>query len=77
EGDCVIVLGNIPPSKTNPIREGLYYQSPDISSTYYEMQVDEGHRLAYVAITRAKQVLHWFFQSNSSSDNLAHYLLNE
>ncbi|CAK2170457.1 hypothetical protein VCRA2113O324_910001 [Vibrio crassostreae] len=33
KGDCVIVLGNIPPSKTNFIREGLYYRSPDISST--------------------------------------------
>ncbi len=75
EADCVFVLGNISLPKYNPVREALYSSSPDISTTYYDMQVDEGHRLAYVAITRAKQVLHWFFKSNHSPENLVHYLL--
>lgn len=77
EADCVFVLGDISPPVKHPIREGLYYQSDDISSEskYIDMQIDEGHRLAYVAITRAKQSLHWFFKSSSRSENLVHYLL--
>lgn len=75
EADCVFVLGDISTPVQHPIREGLYYESSDISSLYIDMQRDEGHRLAYVAITRAKQSLHWFFKSSSRSDNLVHYLL--
>ncbi|MBN3494380.1 UvrD-helicase domain-containing protein [Vibrio neptunius] len=75
EADCVFVLGDISTPVKHPIREGLYYESGDISSRYIDMQRDECHRLAYVAITRAKQSLHWFFKSSSRSDNLVYYLL--
>ncbi|MFL7024274.1 UvrD-helicase domain-containing protein [Enterovibrio norvegicus] len=76
EADCVLVLGNIAPPNFHPVREGLYNASADIVGTYYQMQEDEAQRLAYVAITRAKKTLHWFFGSENASNNIVSYLLS-
>ncbi|EGR0892201.1 hypothetical protein EOE71_16605 [Vibrio cholerae] len=75
EADCVLVLGDLNPPELHPIRESFYSIAEDIAGTYYEMQLDECYRLAYVAITRARYQIHWFFSSNKPDRNLAHYLL--
>ncbi|WP_337165327.1 UvrD-helicase domain-containing protein [Vibrio fluvialis] len=74
EASCVFLLGDIASPQEHPVREALYMAAEDNLGTYLNMQKDEAYRLAYVGITRAKHVLHWFFAGKDN--NQLSFLLN-
>lgn len=74
EASCVFLLGDIASPEEHPVREALYMTAEDNLGTYFNMQKDEAYRLAYVGITRAKHVLHWFFAGKDN--NQLSFLLN-
>lgn len=74
EADCVIALGDLSNPVGHPVRESLYRKAR-MPGDYYSMQLDEKHRVAYVAVTRAKQDLHWF--TEGKKDSHVSYLLGE
>lgn len=73
EADCVIALGDIRKPSHHPVRECLYKKA-QMPGSYEEMQLDEQNRVAYVAVTRAKKSLHWFFEDRPN--NHVDYLLD-
>lgn len=65
EADTVIILGDITSPSTNPLKNAIY-SWVKMGESYDDAQRDETYRLAYVAITRAKKNLHWFFDFEKS-----------
>ena len=69
EAHTVFFIGDATEPEKHPIRATLCRFS-DIRSNYYQAQKEEQLRLAYVAVTRAKNRLYWFAESLDSNKNL-------
>ena len=59
EARSVFILGDIAPNTWNPIKTAMY-EWCQIASTYESAQYHEANCLCYVAITRAKNNVHWY-----------------
>ncbi len=69
EAHTVFFLGDATKPSEHPIRATLCRFS-DIRGNHYEAQKEEQLRLAYVAVTRAKNRLYWFAESLDPDKNL-------
>ncbi|MDN3412941.1 MULTISPECIES: UvrD-helicase domain-containing protein [unclassified Pseudoalteromonas] len=59
EARSVFILGDIAPNTWNPIKNAMY-EWCEIGTTFENAQYHEANCLCYVAITRAKNNVHWY-----------------
>ncbi|TMP85489.1 hypothetical protein CWC05_18280 [Pseudoalteromonas ruthenica] len=76
EAYTVLVVGDAREPNPHPLRETLCRLS-DVPIQYNEGQREEQLRLAYVAVTRAKNRLYWFAESLDTKKNILSDLFKE
>lgn len=62
QAEVAIILDDCMPPEKHPLRNALYAYSGFFRNSYDQAMADEGHRLAYVAITRGVSRVLWYTQ---------------